>query len=91
MCDVPVPIQFTSFHCSQVVFIQSDGVSSSGFHFLIGYVISIRDTKEFAETSHTEIEGANPTCYLTQSQYTDTRLTIPNTDPISPGLWLGIL
>ena len=29
-----------------------DGVSSSGFHFLIGYVISVRDTEEFAETSH---------------------------------------
>ena len=26
--------------------------SSSGFHFLIGYVISVRDTEKFAETSH---------------------------------------
>ena len=29
-----------------------DGVSNSGFRFLIGYVISVRDTKEFVETSH---------------------------------------
>ena len=29
-----------------------NGVSNSGFHFLIGYVISVRDTEEFAETSH---------------------------------------
>ena len=28
------------------------GVSNSGFHFLIGYVISLGDTKEFAEKSH---------------------------------------
>ena len=27
-------------------------VSNSGFPFLIGYVISVRDTEEFAETSH---------------------------------------
>ena len=41
-----------SFHWSQEVFKWPDGVSSSGFHFLIGYVISVRDTKEFAEISH---------------------------------------
>ena len=29
-----------------------DGISNSGFHFLIGYVISVRDTEEFVETSH---------------------------------------
>ena len=26
-----------------------DGASNSGFHFLIGYVISVRDTSELAE------------------------------------------
>ena len=30
---------------------QSDGVSHSGFYYLIGCVISIRDTEEFEETS----------------------------------------
>ena len=34
---------------------------------------------------HTEIEVADHTFYLTQSQYTDTRPTSPSTDPITPG------
>ena len=46
---MPVPLQFTSFHWSQGVFIQPNGVSSSGFHFFIGYVISVQDTEKFAE------------------------------------------
>ena len=33
---------------------------------------------------HTEIEAADQTFYLTQSQYTDTGLTIPSADPIMP-------
>ena len=36
---------------------------------------------------HTETEVADPTFYLTQSQYTDTGPTSPSTDPISPGAW----
>ena len=28
--------------------------------------------------------------HLTQSQYTDTGLTSPSTDPITPGAWQGI-
>ena len=36
---------------------------------------------------HTEIEVADPTFYLTQSQYTDTGPTSPSTDPIMPGTW----
>ena len=38
---------------------------------------------------HTEIEVADETFYLTQSQYTDTGLTSPSTDPIMPGTWQG--
>ena len=38
---------------------------------------------------HTEIEVADPTFYLTQSQYTDTGPTSPSTDPITPGAWQG--
>ena len=34
---------------------------------------------------HTEIEVADQTFYLTQSQYTDTGPTSPNTDPVRPG------
>ena len=36
---------------------------------------------------HTEIEAADPTFHLTQSQYTDIRPASPSTDPISPGAW----
>ena len=38
---------------------------------------------------HTEIKVADPTFYLTQSQYTDTGPTSPSTDPITPGAWQG--
>ena len=34
---------------------------------------------------HTEIEVKDQTFHLTQSQYTDTGLTSPSTDPITPG------
>ena len=40
---------------------------------------------------HTEIEVADPTFYLTQSQYTDTGLTSPSAYPIMPGVWQGSL
>ena len=38
---------------------------------------------------HTEIEVADQTFYLTQSQYTDTGPTSPSTDPVTPGAWQG--
>ena len=38
---------------------------------------------------HTEIEVADQTFYLTQSQYTDTGPTSPSADPITPGTWQG--
>ena len=38
---------------------------------------------------HTEIEVADQTFYLTQSQYTDIGPTSPSADPITPGAWLG--
>ena len=38
---------------------------------------------------HTEIEVADQTFYLTQSQYTDTGPTSPSTNPIVPGAWQG--
>ena len=41
------------------------GVSDSGFHFLIGYAISVRDTEKFAETSHLQClyPSFNVCCY----------------------------
>ena len=38
---------------------------------------------------HTEIEVADQTFYLAQSQYTDTGPTSPSADPITPGAWQG--
>ena len=38
---------------------------------------------------HTEIEVADQTFYLTQSQYTDTGPTSPSADSIMPGAWQG--
>ena len=38
---------------------------------------------------HTEIEVADQTFYLTQSQYTDTGPTSPSADPIMPGALQG--
>ena len=38
---------------------------------------------------HTEIEVADQTFYLTQSQYTDTGPTSPSADPITPGACQG--
>ena len=38
---------------------------------------------------HTEIEAADPTFYLTQTQYIDTGPTSPSADPIRPSAWQG--
>ena len=38
---------------------------------------------------HTEIEVADPTFYLIQSQYTDTGPTSLSADPLTPGAWQG--
>ena len=38
---------------------------------------------------HTEIEVADQTFQLTQSQYTDTGPTSPSADPRTPGAWQG--
>ena len=38
---------------------------------------------------HTEIEVADQTFHLTQSQYTDIGPTSPSADPIMPGAWQG--
>ena len=38
---------------------------------------------------HTEIEVADQTFHLTQSQYTDIGPASPSTDPITPGAWQG--
>ena len=39
---------------------------------------------------HTEIEVADQTFYLSQSQYTGARPTSPSADPITPDAWLEV-
>ena len=50
MCLYHFSLHF--FHWSQEFFIWPYGVSTCGFHFLISFMISVRDTEEFVETSH---------------------------------------
>ena len=53
--------------------------------------MSLRDgsAQTILRAAHTEIEVADQTFYLTQSQYTDTGSTSPSADPIMPGAWQG--
>ena len=51
--------------------------------------ISGTDLLRQFDVLHTEVEVADQTFHLTQSQYTDTRPTSPSTDPITPGTWQG--
>ena len=68
---------------------------------LVGWLVGCLTSQQQASVSrgricsdnftccHTEIEVADPTFYLTQSQYTDTGPTSPSADPITPGAWQG--
>ena len=54
-------------------------------------IVYLRDgsAQTIFTSCHTEIEVADQTFYLTQSQYTDTGPTSPSADPITPGAWQG--
>ena len=66
---------------------------------LVGWLLACLTSQQQASVSqgricsdnftccHTEIQAADPTFYLTQSQYTDTGPTSPSADPITPGAW----
>ena len=68
---------------------------------LVGWLVGCLTSQQHASVSqgrictdnftccHTEIEAADQTFYLTQSQYTDTGPTSPSADPITPGAWQG--
>ena len=74
-------------------------VRSSGR--LVGWLVGCLTSQQQASVSqgricsdkftccHTEIEVADQTFYPAQSQYTDTGLTSPSADPITPGAWQG--
>ena len=88
--DVDVKLAFTlvktTGHCSTV-------------HGIVPLLVGCLTSQQQASVSrgricsdnftccHTEIEVADPTFYLTQSQYTDTGPTSPSADPITPGAW----
>ena len=69
--------------------------------YVIGCLLACLTSKQHASVSqgrirtdkltccHTETEVADQTFYITQSQYTDIRLTSPSADPIMPGAWHG--
>ena len=59
--------------------------------FLSNRLVYLRDgsAQTIFTCCHTEIEVADQTFYLTQSQYTDTGLTSPSADLITPGAWQG--
>ena len=80
------------------------GFNSSDCHALVRFVyllVGCLTSQQYANVSqgricsdnftccHTETEAADPTFYLTQSQYTDTGPTSPSADPITPGAWQG--
>ena len=72
----------------------------SGILWLVGWFVNCSTSQQHASVSqgricsdkhaccHTEIEHADQTFYLTQSQYTDTGPTSPSADPMTPGVWL---
>ena len=73
----------------------------SSFSALVGWLLACLTSQQRASASkgpiysvkftccRTEITVADPTFYLTQSQYTDTGPTSPSADPITPGAWQG--
>ena len=52
-------------------------------------IVYLRDGSAQTMCCHTEVEAADQTFYLTQSQYTDTGPTSPHADLIMPGVWQG--
>ena len=75
----------------------SQGEVVAGMLLFVGYLTSQqragvsqgRVCSDDFTCCHTEIEVADQTFYLTQSQYTDTGPTNPRDDPITPGAWQG--
>ena len=77
-------------HCSAPT---TSGRDTEGL--LVGWLLNVPATSQGRICSgsftccHTEIEVADQTSHLTQSQYTDTGPTSPSTEPVTPGAWQG--
>ena len=70
-------------------------VTATWFLFLSSFT-SEQHTKGISGTvlllcmwRHTEIQVADPTCYISKSQNSETRPTSPSTDAVQPGMWQG--
>ena len=80
---------------------RGDGSEGEGWGRIVCWLVGCLTSQQQASVSqgricsdnftccHTEIEVADQTFYLTQSQYTDTGPTSPRADPITPGAWQG--
>ena len=82
----------------QSIFSSNDRERITFVGWLVGWLLNVQQhagvsggwiCSDNFKCCHTEIEAADPTFYLTQSQYTDTGLTSPSTDPRTPGAWHG--
>ena len=75
----------------------SNKVTNRGFVLFVGCITSQQQASvsqgricsDNFTCCHTDIQVADPTFYLTQSQYTDTGPTSPSADPITLGAWQG--
>ena len=76
----------TRCHLFKTVSMKSAGLL---FCLLVAYRPSNMRVYHNFTCCHTEIEAADQTFHLTQSQYTDTGPTSPSADPITPGAWQG--
>ena len=85
------------WHCWRQTWRSSDIPDSQGCLLFVGCLTSQQQASVSQgricshnfTCCHTEIQVADQTFYLTQSQYTDTGPTSPSADPITPGAWQG--
>ena len=71
-----------TFHLIVVVISWLIWCPSSTHSVSLGQIYSDKCT-----CSHTKMQVANQTWFLTPSQYTDTWMIIPGSDPVMPGAW----
>ena len=93
----PVPVFRQSLTCSFYCIVEASTYTCLSSLLFVGCLTSQQHasvsqgricTDNFT-CCHTEIEAADQTFHLTQSQYTDTGPTSPSADPITPGAWQG--
>ena len=86
ICLIPIPLNPLVFDLFVKGLLLLVGCLASEQH---ASVSQERICSDNLTSCHTEIEVADPTFYLTQSQYTNTGPTSPSAGPTMPGAWLG--